>query len=194
MGFDPTIPLANRKIEITLKDGRTASVIFQTVQSNLPNGRAAYKKKFKIASGDGAGNGSGKRIHKKSIKVLVNGVRSQSFVLNEEGEIEFEQAPPAIAKIEAFYQYENIKDSLNISTIIIKGDLINNEAEILITLNGIPVAKADYSLIETLEGDYALRLSEQVMSEVDPYRIRESEGLKVRVIFNAVTKLQSNLQ
>ena len=194
MGFDPTVPLADRKIEITLKDGRTASVIFQTVQSNLPNGRAAYKKKFKIASGDGSGNGTGKRISKKSVKVLVNGVRSQSFVLNDEGEVEFEQAPPALSKIEAYYQYESIKDSLNISNIFIKGDLVQSEAEILITLNDIPVAKADYSLVKTLEGDYSIRLSEQVMSESDPYRIREFEGLKVRVILNAVTKLQSKLQ
>lgn len=190
MGFDPTVPLADRKIEIKLKDGRTASVVVQTVQSNLPNGRAAYKKKFKISGGDS----SGKRIHKKSLKVLVNGVRTNSFVLNQEGEVEFDQAPPAMAKIEAYFQYENIKDSLNLSNIIIKGALIESDADIVITLNGILIAKEDYSLVKTLEGDYSIRLSESVLSEDDPYRIREFEGLKVRVIQNAVTKLQSNLQ
>jgi hypothetical protein len=183
--------LANRKIEIKLKDGRTASVVVQTLQSNLPNGRAAYKKKFKIYGSDS----SGKRIHKNSLKVLVNDVRTTSFVLNQEGEVEFDQAPPAMAKIEAYFQYENIKDSLNLSNIIIKGELIENEADIVITLNGTVIAKKeDYSLVKTLEGDYSIRLSESVLSEDDPYRIRELEGLKVRVIQNAVTKLQSNLQ
>jgi hypothetical protein len=64
----------------------------------------------------------------------------------------------------------------------------------VITLNGTVIAKEDYSLVKTLEGDYSIRLAESVLSEDDPYRIRELEGLKVRVIQNAVTKLQSNLQ
>ncbi len=187
MGFDPTVPLAERKIEITLKDGQTANVIFQTIQSNLPNGRAAYKKKFRITSD----NSAGKRVYKKSLKVLVNSVQTNSFVFNEEGEIEFDQAPQALAKIEAYFQYEKIKDSLNISNIIIKRDQVKSESEIVITLNDTPITRQDYSLVETLEGDFAIRLSEQVMSEDDPYRIREFQGLKVRVISDAVTKLQS---
>lgn len=190
MGFDPTVPLTDRKIEIKLKDSRTASVLVQTVQSNLPNGRSSYKKNFTITSD----SSSGKRIHRKSLKVFVNGARTESFSLREDGSLEFDHAPPAMAKIEAYYQYESIKDSLNISNIFLKGDLISSEADLVITLNSIIVAMEDYSLVKTLEGDYSIRLSESVLSEDDPYRIREFEGLKVRVIQNAVTKLQSNLQ
>lgn len=181
MGFDPTIPLASRKIELKLTKGRTGTVVIQTVQSNLPNGRAAYKKKFKVASD--------KRIHKASLKVSVNGARTKSFVFNNEGEIEFEQAPPALAKIEASYQYESIKDSLNLSAISIRGDQIENEAQLLILLNNIILAKSDYEIVKTLEGDYSIRLLDSALDESDPYRIREFEGLEVRVALNQVSKL-----
>ena len=48
-GLDLTLPLKKRKIEILLQNGVHANLNMLSLQSNLPDGRKPYQKKFKLA-------------------------------------------------------------------------------------------------------------------------------------------------
>lgn len=173
MGFDPTLPLASRKIEVRLKGGRTANIIVQSVQSNLPNGREGYKKRFKL--------GASKKIHRESVKVYVDGKRQSEFELSDEGELELPRAPGAKSKIEAVFSYSDLKDSVNLEVIILRNPEIESAADLSVLLNGKLANPQDYEVVSTLEGYLSLQLNESVLSSKDPYGIRDNGGLGVKV-------------
>lgn len=181
MGFDPTIPLADRKIEVKLKDGRVASTVIQSVQSNLPNGRENYKKRFKI--------GSAKKIHRDSLKVYVDGKRQTEFEISEDGDLELPKAPKAKSKIEAYFTYSNLKDAVNLEVILIRDPDVNSAADLAVLLNGKLASPEDIDVVETLEGDLSLRLQGSVLENSDRYAIRDNGGLEVKVLTNRVRAL-----
>ncbi len=184
MGFDPTVPLANRKIEVKLKDGRVATVVVQSVQSNLPNGRESYKKKFKI--------GSAKKIHRDSIKVYVDGKRQTEFEISEDGDIELPRAPKAKSKIEAYFTYSELKDTVNLEVIIIRDPEVKSAADLSVLLNGKLASPQDFEVVSTLEGYLSLRLGDSVLENADRYSIRTHGGLDVKVLTDRVRAIGAN--
>lgn len=184
MGFDPTVPLTNRKIEVKLKDGRVATVIVQSIQSNLPNGRETYKKKFKI--------GSSKKIHRDSIKVYVDGNRQAEFEVSEDGDLELPRPPKAKSKIEAYFTYSDLKDAVNLEAIVIRDPEVKSAADLSVILNGKLASPQDIEVIETLEGYLSIRLNDSVLENIDRYGVRANGGLEVKVLTDRVRAMRAN--
>ena len=171
-GLDSTLPLKKRKIEVLLQNGIHANLNILSLQSNLPDGRKPYQKKFKLAD---------KNIKKESIKVTIDGNRVNSGIqLTADNEIEFEKAPKAKSKIVISFIYSDLKDSLQLSPIVIKQTDFNMDS-VVILLNGIEALKKDIELTQSLEGYLTLQLANSALTEADPYGIRASGGLTVRV-------------
>ncbi|OFZ28609.1 MAG: hypothetical protein A2622_05835 [Bdellovibrionales bacterium RIFCSPHIGHO2_01_FULL_40_29] len=171
-GIDPTLALGKRKIEILLKNGASATVSIVSTQSNLPDGRKPYPKKFKLAD---------KNIRRDSVRIKVNGEWVNSGVrLTDKNEVEFDKAPPARAKVEFSFSYKDLKDSVQIAPIILKDANLDPES-IRVILNGIDALPGDIELAKTLEGFISVRLSDSVLSANDPYSIVSNGGLIVQV-------------
>lgn len=169
--LDPTLPLKKRKIEIVLKNGVVANVNVISIQSNLPEGRKPYNKKFKL---------SDRKIRGNTIRVKVDGVVvSGGLQLTAENEIEFSVAPKANAKIEIHFLYNELKDSVQLSPILLENKDVHSK--IRIYLNGKIADDSDFELKKTLEGKYSLVLNARVTDESDPYDIVSNGGLQIEV-------------
>ncbi len=171
-GLDSTLPLKKRKIEILLQNGIRANLSLLSIQSNLPDGRKPYQKKFKL---------SDKNIKKETILVKVDGVVVSSGIqLTADNEIEFEKAPKAKSKISITFSYSELKDSLQLTPIIIKQTDVD-AASVEVFLNGIKASEKDVELKQTLEGYLSVQLANSALTENDPYSIRLNNGLTVKV-------------
>lgn len=167
--LDPTLPLSQRQIEIRLINGETYAVTVQAIQSNLPNGREPYKKRWRL---------SDKKIKKETLSVRVDGKRIESgFTLSDNGDLEFETPPSAGSKIQVRYRCNLIRDDIQLAPIMLPAD--TNLDSVVAIINGVETK--DIELIKTLDGTYSLRLSDRILSEEDPFGIRDAEGLSIQV-------------
>lgn len=170
--IDSSLPLNKRKIEILLQNGSHAALTLLSLQSNLPDGRRPYQKKFKLAD---------KNINKNSLVVKIDGiVVSQGIHVNDANELEFEVAPKAKSKIAISFFYNDLKDSLQLTPIIIRqtGLSANN---ITVLLNGAEASLKDFKCIQTLEGFLSVQLDDRILEEDNAYSIRANNGLMIRV-------------
>jgi hypothetical protein len=167
--LDPTLPLSQRRIEVRLATGEIYTVNVQAIQSNLPNGREAYKKRWKL---------SDKKIRKETLSVRVDGKRLDSgFTVSDDGELEFEMPPAAGSKIQVRYRCNLLRDDIQLEPIILPAD--TDVDSVTAILNGMETT--DLELIKTLDGTYSLRLSERILSEDDPFGIRDADGLSIQI-------------
>lgn len=173
-GLDASLPLAQRFVKIgdvSLKDGGTGSVVNMSVQSNLPNGRAQYQRKWKLSS---------KKIYSGSLQVKVNDqVMTSGFSLTNDGELEFDAPPAAGSKIDVIYQLQGLEDALQMSPIQLDAneDLLTLEVH----LNGLKATTEDLLLVKDLEGRWSLLPGRKVLDESDPFGIRQAGGLLIEV-------------
>lgn len=167
--LDPTLPLSQRRIEVRLATGEIYTVNIQAIQSNLPNGRESYKKRWKF---------SDKKIRKETLSVRIDGKRlNDGFMVSDDGDLEFETPPPAGSRIQVRYRCNLLRDDIQLEPIILPAD--TDVDSVTAILNGIETT--DLELIKTLDGTYSLRLSERILSEDDPFGIRAAEGLSIQV-------------
>lgn len=169
-GLDPSLSLSNRKIKITLRNGQTATLVSQNVQSNLPNGRGSYKKVWKL---------SDKSIKSESLIVKINGIEQRSGFKLESGQVVFDQAPPKGAVIDISFRYTNIKDCVQFIPTILNGK--EDLTLLSVFFNGIKAKSTDVVFEKSIEGHWTLRPSERVLSETDPFEIRKNGGLSIKV-------------
>lgn len=170
-GLNPSLPIGKRKFEVTLKNGKTATLIITGAQSSLPTGRPDYKKKWKLG---------GKEIKPKSLTVKINGSMLGTGYRLEGGELIFDIAPPRGAKIEVKYLLQDLKDSLMFTPITLSAN--EDLKSIYILFNGIKAAKSDVVFTESLDGSWTIRPSDKILSEEDPFEIRENSGLKIKIL------------
>ena len=169
-GLDPSLPLAQRNIVVSLRPGMPGTVNLVSNQSSLPNGRGQYLKNWKLTD---------KKIDVGSLQVAVNGnpVNSGFHFLN--GDLVFDVAPPAGAKITVNYNYQTIADSIQISQIILnKGETINS---IAIFFNDIKATAQYVTLGVNIEGQVTIQPSAAALVEADPFKIRQYGGLNIVV-------------
>lgn len=169
-GLNGSLALKDRKITVQLRSGLNATVAAQTAQSNLPDGRSAYKKSFKL---------SDKQIKSDSVIVKVNGVVINSGYTINNGQLVFDQAPPKGATIEVRYGYATLKDSVQLQPALISGSL--DVSLLSVFFNGIKARSSDVVFEKTIEGHWSVRPSDNVFTENDPFRIRANGGLSIRV-------------
>ena len=162
-------PISDRNIKIQLIDANLGQLQSIQYKSNLPLGRQQYKNEFKITS---------KKILKDTLKVYLQGEELKSgYQVLDSGAIKFDKAPRADSKIKVVYQYALVKDAIILQPIILNKKI--NVSESQITLNGYVAKLEDYKLIQTLENQYSLVFADSVLSERDPYKIIEHQGLNV---------------
>lgn len=171
MGLDGSLPLSKRTHKIILKNGKTATINIQAVQSNLPNGRHPYPRGFRVAD---------RKIDVKSVKVKVNGVPvSTGYTIDENGDILFASTPPPHTKVDVQFSYLLLRDSIQLAPITLSKEM--DVKETVITLNGKRVGEDFIEIKETLEGQRVLSLKDAVLDEADPFGIRAAQGLEVVV-------------
>jgi len=169
-GLNPTLPLNQRSFEVELVGGTTETVRITGSTSNLPTGRADYKKKFKLSDKD---------INMSSLVVKINGVALTSGFSVINGEIVFLQAPIRGAKIEVEYAYASLIDSLQTKPVVLPaGEDLNR---IAVFLNGVKVTGTFVRFEKNLEGQWMLLLNPASLAENDPFKIRETGSLEVKV-------------
>jgi hypothetical protein len=171
-GLDPTLSLSLRNFQLQLKNPLLGTIQNMTINSNLPSGRADYKKEFVL---------SDKKIKKNSLKIIVNGVAiSSGFQLATDGKLKFDLAPLAGSVIKVSYIYEKLKDAISLKPIVVgKVDV----ATIAVFLNGIKAKASDYSVEKTIEGRYVVSLQDSALADADPYNIFANNGLHIDVKF-----------
>lgn len=168
-GLDPTLALNQRNFTVNLSSG-SGTVQIVAATSNLPTGRAEYKKKFKLSDKD---------IDLSSLVVKVNGVEVTSGISVVNGELVFTAAPARGAKIAVEYAYARLMDSLQTQTVVLNpGEDLN---AIAVFLNDVKVTGVYVRFEKNLEGQWMLLLNPEALSEDDPFKIRENGGLDVKV-------------
>lgn len=168
--LDPSLPLSKRKIEVTLRPGLVGTVVAQTLQSNLPDGRPSYRKDWKLTD---------KKIKKKSLHVKINGIEIFSGFKVEDGDLIFDIPAIKGAKITVSFEYEDIKDGLIFTPVILSANEDLNR--IIVTLNGVEATPADLVFEKSLEGNWSLSPSDRVFEAQDPYQILAHKGLEFKV-------------
>lgn len=170
IGLNPTLPLTQRTLTVTLKDGSVGTVKIVGTTSNLPTGRADYKKVFKL---------SDKTVDPTSLSVHVNGVAVNSGFALSGGTLTFASAPAKGAKIEVDYAYAAIVDALQTSPVLLAGT--EDTSALAVFLNGVKATSSQVTFEKNLEGHLLAVLNSAVFSEADPYQIRAHGGLTVEV-------------
>lgn len=168
-GLNPTLPLNQRSIQVSLVRG-SETVRMVATTSNLPNGRAEYKKSFKL---------SDKEILPSSLKVKVNGLNVTAGYRLNAGSLVFDTAPVRGAKIEVEYAYASLADSLQTQPVVLPAtEDLNN---IAVFLNDVKATGSQIRFQKDLEGRWLLLLNTDAVFNADPFKIRENGGLTVKV-------------
>ncbi|MFN7453191.1 MAG: vWA domain-containing protein [Pseudobdellovibrionaceae bacterium] len=169
-GLDPELPLKDRQIFVTA--GNAAFTVKKISQlSNFPDGRIEGKKKFRLS----------KEPRRKlgRIFVKVNGVPLTTGFRVERDELVFQKAPPSKSRIELLYDPEDLRDSFQLSSLVLPADLELNTLRV--AFNDVTVGFAELRLSRDSEGRLILDPGSIVFSLEDPYRLFERKGLKIQV-------------
>lgn len=170
--LDPTLPMSQRQINVAMKSGISGTTVVLSKTSNLPDGRAQYKKQWKLSE---------KKIRSGSVRVRVNGVEIPlGFSVDVAGTLAFALPPLPGVKIEVVFAYEYLKDSLQLSPILLnKNELVEN---LSVLLNGKKAKAGDVIFSRAIDGTLSLSFADSVVSEADPFGIRINGGLQVEVL------------
>ncbi len=171
-GHRPNLPLEARKIEMKLADGQSVFIRNLQVQSNLPYGRAEYRRKWRV---------SDKMAREGTLRVRLNGQELNRGYWFRDGEIEFDVPPGPGESFEVSYEPAQLKDALELTPMILPGDM--SPAGVDLELNGKIAIPGDVMFEKNLEGQWSVRLADRVLSEDDPYQIRGARGLTVRMFY-----------
>ena len=171
-GHRPNLPVDSRRIELRMVNNTRLFVRNLQTRSNLPNGRAEYKRKWRV---------SDKKAREGTLRVRVDGQELSRGFMFRDGELEFDQAPGPGAKLEVTYEPAQLKDALELTPMILSGDM--SPAGLDLELNGKMARPGDILFEKTLEGQWSIRLADRVLSEEDPYQIRGARGLTVRFFY-----------
>lgn len=170
-GLNPALPLNQRTFTVSLVNGTTETVRVTGATSNLPTGRAEYKKKWKLSDKD---------IDLSSLIVKINGNRVTSGFSIVNGEIVFNSAPVRGATIEVTYAYASLIDSLQTSPVVLPANEDLNK--IAVFLNGKKVTGTYVRFEKNLEGEWMMLLNPAALTNSDPFGIRANGGvLEVKV-------------
>ncbi len=170
-GLDPSLPLSLRDVRVSLNAGVPGQVVAKGAQSNLPTGRANYKKTWRLSE---------KKIRAETLQVKVNGQPVSTGYVLTNTDLTFAAAPAPGTKIEVVFQFDSLKDALQTDSILIAK--VENLDTLQFSLNGIAAPKTDFVFTQNLDGDWVVTLGERVLSETDPYQIRMRRSLVVRIV------------
>ncbi|MFM6928071.1 MAG: vWA domain-containing protein [Bdellovibrio sp.] len=169
--LDPKLPVASRNVRVEINGDSTSAVSGLQLVSNMPSGRADYKKEFSLTS---------KEFDKTKVMVKVNGINySTGFKITADNKLLFNAPPVPSAKIDVTLTLTNLKQSVEFSSIVFASNL--KEDSVYLTLNGQAVDKKYYKLEKSLEGRYSMLLDESLFEETDPFKIRSYGGLSIDI-------------
>ena len=171
--LDPKLSVASRKIRVEISGDSTSVVSDLQLVSNLPNGRADYKKEFSLTSKD---------FDKTKAVVKVNGVSyayNTAFKFTADNKLLFNAAPAPGAKIDVTLTLTNLTQSVEFTSIVFANSL--KDGSVYLALNGQAIDSKYYKLEKSLEGRYTMLLDDGLFVEADPLKIRSYGGLSVDI-------------
>jgi hypothetical protein len=170
-GLNADLPLRQRNIQVEFIDpNTTGTIVLVGTESSAPNGRGARAKSFKL---------SVKQIKGGSVQVKVNGqiVRSGYQILN--GEVVFDQAPAASAKVEVSFEHLKLIDSVQLTPVVLSAQ--ENINLVSVFLNGKKAGKGHIRFERNLNGSWTVVVDDTALVESDIYGVRAKGGLDVQV-------------
>ena len=171
-GLDPTLPVANRNVTIKLTDPAQGVVKKTSTLSSIPTGRPQYKQNFKL---------SDQAIQPDTMKVLMGDkqVAPAEYTVTK-GEVRFKTTPPAGSKLRFVFLYEATEQNLMLEPISLRGTLTPTNTKVY--LNDKEASADDVVFAKDLEGNSSVTLANGIMASNDPYGIRKSKALKVKIV------------
>ena len=171
-GLDPTLPVAQRNVDIRLTDPAKGTTKKASTLSSMPTGRPNYQQTFKI---------SDQNIQQGTMQVFMSDkeVAASEYTVTK-GEVRFKAVPPAGSKLRFVFLYEAIDQNLRLEAISLRGALTAQNTKVY--LNDIEMPVSDDMFARDIDGNSSVTLPGSVKASNDPYGIRKNQGLKVKVV------------
>ncbi|MCS6837908.1 MAG: VWA domain-containing protein [Bdellovibrionaceae bacterium] len=164
------IPLKQRKIRIEPHPKHTAlKIVNLAISSNLPSGRAEYKKSWKISDYE---------VLPNSIKVTVNGIDVTAVTHWRENTIYFSQPPAPGSKIQVTFLYANSR--LNFDLLPIFWNLEVTPSDLLLFVNGQTLSRSHYQIVHPEPGTTTLYFNDSLFTD-EQYFINQLEKIELKV-------------
>lgn len=170
-GLNPSLPMNQRTIVITPKNGAPVTITIDNATSTMPDGRAQYASSWTL---------SDKQIETGSTVVKINNVVQTTGYSIVNGQVVFATPPPKGADITVEYQLSLIKDALSIKTVTFSGAVPLNRVAVF--LNGIKAKTVDVYFERNLQNNWIMYMNSTVLAESDNFKIRQNGGLSVEVV------------
>lgn len=165
-----TLPIAERKIEVKLRNDKDGTVKDQKATAQYPDGRPQYKTTWKLADKD---------VDASDAEVTVNGkVANKTDYTITGNSITFNKAPAAKAKLKVSYYYVDMYANLRLEPVSLSEKVDANKLKI--TLNGIEVRKQDVQIASDMSKNVSITLLPSVAAD-NHYKITEFQGLALKV-------------
>ena len=168
--LNPALPMNQRSIQIRLRSSALGNLEGLMLSSNLPNGRAEYKKRWKL---------SDKAVRADNLKVYVDNVLVSSGYILQGNEVVFDHAPKAGSKVKVSYEHAAIKDSLMLQPVVFNGSVDSKTLKVY--FNNVLASGQDFVLEKNLEKQFTLRPSDLALNALDKFGIRAAGQLKIKV-------------
>lgn len=170
VGLNPELPLTQRVLKMSFQDTTWKSGPLHA-SSNLPNGRGAYVKKWKLS-----------RIARqvqKNFRILVNGEPYGRFARVDGDSVLMDVAAPAGAEITVFYDLDRFQDQMNTEIMVLPTNI--DFSRFVVLANGVSLGLDQVRLSQNSSGNYLLNPGLLTADFEDPLNIVGHKGLKVEI-------------
>lgn len=169
-GLNPELPLARRTLKMSFQDSTwTSGPLY--LSSNLPNGRGAYVKRWKLS-----------RIARqvqKNFHILVNGEPYRRFARVDGDFVEMDVAAPAGAEITIFYDLDRFQDQMNTEILVLPTNI--DLTRFVVRANGVSLGLDQVRLSQNSNGNYLLNPGLLTADFEDPLNILGHQGLRLEI-------------
>ncbi|HEX4923808.1 MAG TPA: hypothetical protein VFV50_06970 [Bdellovibrionales bacterium] len=173
-GLDPSLPVNKRNVGVQLNNPEKGQTERGSVTSSMPKGRPEYQRKWMLAK---------EPLQPESVRVFVDGRElNPSERAVSGGEVLLNEVPAPGAKLRFVYMFTDVKKHLRLEPVLFSEPV--EGANLSVYLNGQLAQPSDYVVANDLEGQSSLTLTERVLAPEDPYGIRNSRGLHLKVVLD----------
>ena len=169
-GLNPELPLQQRQMTMSFQNQDWFSGPLY-VSSNLPNGRGAYVKKWKLSKNA--------RGFQKNLKVLVNGEPYGRFARVNGTHLEMDTAAPAGAEIQVYYDLDRFQEQVKTEIMVLPSNI--DFSRFIVRANGVSLGLEQIRLSQNSQGHYLLNPGLLTADFEDPLNIIGLKKLRIEV-------------
>lgn len=173
--LDPSLPLSQRNIQVSLINPLLGLIKGLVISSNLPQGRIPDPKDFVFTD---------KKVKDSTLQVFVDGVlQKNNYQVISGNKIQFTKAQPANSKIVVKFQFDQLKDAVQMKPIQFRlnSDYIN---KINLYINDHRVDPKNYSIVSIDSETYGIVLNDSIFDATDEYEIQKISAMNVMIRLN----------